>query len=167
VAHRIRKIQFNVAQASSQIALRNSLSWFPQMFESGLQQVPALGRPGMVRQRHLLRRIGFKIEQVLSRGFEIQHEFMSRFSHGQYSTPATQLRTKRIRATGDALSYGRLTPGSPLMYLCPVALPFELTGDWQLGRIEQSRRKVKQAEGRFGYLPAFHFGHAKKKWNVN
>src|ERR1700722_11950424 len=79
----------------------------------------------------------------------MQNELVATLADGQNARPKAILRSKRIRATRNALRDGNCFTVRTLANLRPKALALKFWGNGQLRGIEQRGREIQHAEGKF------------------
>ena len=70
-------------------------------------------------QRLLFAGIRFQVIETIGRGIELEHEFVTGFSHRQHARSHTILFLKRVGAARNAFGDGCLVSKNTLPYLCP------------------------------------------------
>src|SRR5450631_607644 len=97
----------------------------------------------------------------------MQHEFVARFPNRQHARSHSILRAEWIGAARDALRDRDTAEGSALLQLFPITVPTEGCRGGQLRSVQQSWRKVQQAEWRFRNFAFRNSGRAQDQRHVN
>src|SRR5581483_10807467 len=117
--------------------------------------------------RRVFAMVGLEIEQLFSAIRKVKDQLVTGIAHSQQTRTDAILRAKRIGAAFDSFNDDRGCRSIARAQRFPPAAALEFRRSRRTDDVQQSRRKIKQAEERAGNSRRLYAGHTHEQRNAD